>query len=224
MKKFTTESIEKRATNTKNNNHKKEIEKQKMIQEIKEESKNMLLPNLKEKMQETTNQIIKLLKEKDINNIQIMSIIAKGSLLENALGRSVGYTAQELSIGFDLYLDMINKINEIKPFPPTIESYCNFMGISKTTYDNYLVDADRKDVMNFIHSYLLGVLATGGLTGELREISSIFIQKHMGKTEQTQPIVVEHKKITNIEEIQEKLASLKKDNIIDASYNEKEDI
>lgn len=224
MKKFKPESIEKRASVTKKNNDEKEMQKQKLIQKIKDESKEMLLPNLKEKMQETTDMIVKLLKEKDLSNIQIMSMIAKGSLLENTLGRSVGYTAQELSIGFDLYLDMINKINEIKPFPPTIESFCNFMGIGKTTYDNYLVDADRKDVMNYIQSYLLGVLATGGLTGELREISSIYLQKSMGKTEQTQPIIVEHKKLTNIEEIQEKLASLKKDNIIDASYNEKEDI
>ena len=222
MKKFKQESIDKRINNTKENNHKKELAKQKLIQDIKEESKNMLLPNLKEKMIATTDLIVNLLKEKDLNNIQIMSMIAKGSLLENALGGNVGYTAQELKIGFDLYLDMINKINEIKPFPPTVESFCNFMGISKTTYDNYLVDFERKDIMSFIHSYLLGVLATGGLTGEMREISSIFIQKHMGKTEQTQPIVVEHKKVTNIDEIQQKLASLKKENIIDADYNEKE--
>lgn len=222
MKKFKQESIDKRINNTKENNHKKELAKQKLIQEIKEESKNMLLPNLKEKMIATTDLIVNLLKEKDLNNIQIMSMIAKGSLLENALGGNVGYTPQELKIGFDLYLDMINKINEIKPFPPTVESFCNFMGISKTTYDNYLVDFERKDIMSFIHSYLLGVLATGGLTGEMREISSIFIQKHMGKTEQTQPIVVEHKKVANIDEIQQKLASLKKDNIIDAKYEEKE--
>lgn len=222
MKKFKQESIDKRINNTKENNHKKELAKQKLIQDIKEESKNMLLPNLKEKMIATTDLIVNLLKEKDLNNIQIMSMIAKGSLLENALGGNVGYTPQELKIGFDLYLDMINKINEIKPFPPTVESFCNFMGISKTTYDNYLVDFERKDIMSFIHSYLLGVLATGGLTGEMREISSIFIQKHMGKTEQTQPIVVEHKKVTNIDEIQQKLASLKKENIIDADYNEKE--
>jgi len=222
MKKFKQESIDKRINNTKENNHKKELAKQKLIQDIKEESKNMLLPNLKEKMIATTDLIVNLLKEKGLNNIQIMSMIAKGSLLENALGGNVGYTPQELKIGFDLYLDMINKINEIKPFPPTVESFCNFMGISKTTYDNYLVDFERKDIMSFIHSYLLGVLATGGLTGEMREISSIFIQKHMGKTEQTQPIVVEHKKVTNIDEIQQKLASLKKENIIDANYNEKE--
>lgn len=222
MKKFKPESIEKRVKNNKENNHKKELAKQELVEQIKEESKQMLLPNLKEKMQETTDMIVNLLKEKDLNNIQIMSMIAKGSLLDSVLGGNISYTPQELRIGFDLYLDMINKINEIKPFPPTVESYCNFMGISKATYDSYLTNYEKKDVMNYIQSYLLGVLATSSLTGELKEISSIYQQKALGKVEQVQPIVVEHKKVTDINEIQQKLASLKKDNIIDAQYNEKE--
>jgi len=220
VKKFSPESIEKRVNATKKNNDKKEIEKQKLVKEIREESKNMLLPNLKKKMEETTELIVNLLNKKDINNIQIMSYIARGSLLENALGRYVSYTPQEIGIGFDLYLDMINKINEIKSFPPTVESFANFMGISRTTYNDWLVDSEKKDVMNYIHSYLLGVLATSSLTGETKEISSIYLQKAMGKTEQVQPIVVEHKKVANIDEIQEKLAHLKKDNIIDAEYTE----
>ena len=219
---FKPESIQKRVANTKANNDRKEMEKQKLVQEIREESKNMLLPNLKEKMEKTTDLIVNLLQKKDLSNIQIMSYIAKGSLLETALGRCVSYTPQEISIGFDLYLEMINKINEIKPFPPTVESFASFIGISRETYNTWLTDSDRKDVMNFIHSYLLGVLATGSLTGEIKEISSIYQQKAMGKSEITQPIVVEHKKMTNIDEIQEKLASLKHDNIIDADYNEKE--
>ena len=218
-KKITQENIDRRVASAKANQDKKEIEKQKLIQEIKDESKSMLLPNLKEKMQGITTQIITLLKEKDINNIQIMSIIAKGSLLENALGRSVGYTPQELSVGFDLYLDMINKINEI---PPTVESFANFMGISRSTYNDYLIDNDRKDIMNFIHSYLLGVLATSSLTGETKEISSIYLQKSMGKVEQTQPIIIEHKKMANIDDINRRLADLSKDNIIDAEYEENE--
>lgn len=222
MREVKPESIKKRVASKKKNDDKKEMEKQKLIQEIKQESKNMLLPNLKEKMQGITNEIITLLKDKDINNIQIMSIIAKGSLLENTLGRSVGYTPQELSVGFDLYLDMINKINEIKPFPPTVESFSNFMGISRDTYNNYLIDTDRKDIMNYIHSYLLGVLATSSLTGETKEISSIYLQKSMGKVEQTQPIIVEHKKMANIDDINKRLADLSKDNIINAEYVEKD--
>ena len=224
MKKFKPEDIEKRVNSTKKNKDEKEIATQKMIQEIKEESKEMLLPNLKQKMEETTNLILNLLnKNKDLNNIQIMSYIAKGSLLETALGRGVSYTPQEISIGFDLYLDMINKINEIKDFPPTVESFASFMGISRETYNNWLIDSERKDVMNFIHSYLLGVLATSSLTGEMKEISSIYLQKAMGKTEQVQPIVMEYKKTLDIDEIKEKLNHLKKDKIIEAKYEDKED-
>ena len=58
-----------------------------------------------------------------------MSLISKGSLRETALGGNMEYTSQEIRAGFDLYLDMILKINEIKPFPPTIESFTNFMGV-----------------------------------------------------------------------------------------------
>ena len=221
MKKFTEETINKRKKNLIENNDKKEMEKQALINEIQEKSKSLLLPNLKEKVIDTTNKIVEILKNKDISNIQIMSLIAKGSLLEDALGGRLSYTSQELKIGFDLYLDMINKINDIKPFPPTVESFANFMGISRETYNNYLVDPDRRDVMNFIHSYLLGVLATSTLTGELKEISGIYLQKAMGKVEQVQPIVVEHKKATDIDDINRRLEQLKP--IIDAEYNEKRD-
>ena len=222
MKKFKKEDIDKRVESFKNGYDKKEITKQKLINEIKEESKEMLLPNLKDKMQKTGDLIVDMLKKKEVNNIQIMSMIAKASLLDTALAGGVSYTPQELRIGFDLYLDMINRINEIKLFPPTIESFTAFMGISRETYNNYLVDYERKDVMNYIHSYLLGMLATSSLTGEVREISSIYLQKSMGKIEQIQPIVVEHKKIADINEIQEKLKSLRNENIIEASYDEKE--
>ena len=221
MKKFSDETISKRKKNLIENNDKKEMEKQELINEIQEKSKSMLLPNLKEKIIDTTNKIVEILKDKDISNIQIMSLIAKGSLLEDVLGGRVSYTSQELKIGFDLYLDMINKINDIKPFPPTVESFANFMGISRETYNNYLVDPDRREVMNFIHSYLLGVLATSTLTGELKEISGIYLQKAMGKVEQVQPIVVEHKKATDIDDINRRLEQLKP--IIDADYNEKRD-
>ena len=219
MKKGNREVVNKRVKTTIENNDKKEIAKQELIKELQEKTKEMLLPNLKEKMKETTDKIIGILNKKDISNIQIMSLIAKGSLLENILGGNISYTSQELKIGFDLYLDMINKINEIKSFPPTVESFANFMGISRDTYNNYLIDPDRREVMNFIHSYLLGVLATSTLTGEVKEISGIYLQKAMGKVEQVQPIVVEHKKSTDIEDINKRLEQLKP--IIEADYNEK---
>lgn len=202
-------------------NHEKKVAQQDLIKSIQKESKDKLLPELKSKMKETTKLITNLIKEKDINNIQIMSLISKGSLRETALGGNMEYTSQEIRAGFDLYLDMILKINEIKPFPPTIESFTNFMGVSRTEFSKWLVDIDRKSVAEYINSYLTGVLATGSLTGDLKEVSSIYIQKTMGKVEQTAPTVIEHKKVTDVSEIQEQIAMLKKDKVIDADWEEK---
>ena len=197
---------------------------QNLIKSIQKSSKQDLLPSLKTKMEETTNLIVNLLNERgedNVNNIQIMSLISKGSLRETALGGNIEYTAQEIKAGFDLYLDMILKINEIKSFPPTIESFTNFMGISRVEFGNWLVDIDRKSVAEYINSYLTGVLATGSLTGDLKEVSSIYIQKTMGKIEQTAPTIIEHKKTTDVSEIQEQIAMLKKSNVIDAEWEEK---
>jgi hypothetical protein len=202
--------------------HNKKVAQENLIKSIQTQSKNDLLPDLRKKMQETTNLILNILQDKkDISNIQIMSLISKGSLRETALGGNIEYTAQEIRAGFDLYLDMILKINEIKPFPPTIESFTNFMGVSRSEFSNWLVDIDRKSVAEYINSYLTGILATGSLTGDLKEVSSIYIQKTMGKVEQTAPTIIEHKKVTDVNEIQEQIAMLKKDNIIDAEWEEK---
>lgn len=207
-------------------NHDKKVAQQDLIKAIQKSSKQDLLPELKTKMEETTNLIVKLLNERGedcVNNIQIMSLISKGSLRETALGGNIEYTAQEIKAGFDLYLDMILKINEIKSFPPTIESFTNFMGISRMEFSNWLVDIDRKSVAEYINSYLTGVLATGSLTGDLKEVSSIYIQKTMGKVEQTAPTIIEHKKVTDISEIQNQIDMLKKGNsIIDAEWEEKD--
>lgn len=204
---------------------KKIREKQQLINQIKEESKEKLIPTLKEKTNELTNYIIELLKnkgEEKVNNIQIMSLIAQRSMLEVANVGNITYTPQEIMLGFNLYLEMINKINEIKKFPPTVESFSIFMGISRTTYNNWLVDPDKREVMDYIHSYLLGVLATGGLMGEVREISAMYLQKTMGKVEAQQPIVVKHEKVTDINDINKQLEALKRDNIIEAEFEEVE--
>ena len=210
---------------TRKNKEKKIQEKEQLVNKIREETKEKLLPTLKEKTNELTNYIVELLKnkgEEKVNNIQIMSLIAQRSMLEVANVGNITYTPQEIMLGFNLYLEMINKINEIKKFPPTVESFSIFMGISRSTYNNWLVDPDKRKVMDYIHSYLLGVLATGGLMGEVREISAMYLQKTMGKIEAQQPIVVKHEKATDVEDINRQLEALKRDNIIEAEFEEVE--
>ena len=225
-KQVKTNKENKRQISFKQNRDKKEIEKQELVKKIQEESKSKLLPTLKEKTKQATDYIVGLLNEKGeerVNNIQIMSIIAQRSMLDIANAGNITYTPQEILIGFNLYLEMINKINEIKKFPPTVESFAIFMGISRTTYNNWLVDIDKKEVMDYIHSYLLGMLATSTLTGEVREISGMFLQKTMGKVEQQQPIMIKHEVNIDEADIRKQLDALKKNNIIDAQYVEVED-
>ena len=212
----TEEQIQKIKESNRENREKKIQDREQLVNQIREESKEKLLPTLKKKTTELTNYIIELLKnkgEEKVNNIQIMSLIAQRSMLEVANVGNITYTPQEIMLGFNLYLEMINKINEIKKFPPTVESFSIFMGISRSTYNNWLVDPDKREVMDYIHSYLLGVLATGGLMGEVREISAMYLQ---------QPIVVKHEKATDVEDINRQLEALKRDNVIDADWTEKD--
>ena len=221
----TEESIQKQSMSYSKNKEKKIQEQEQLVNKIREESKEKLLPTLKEKTTELTNYIVDLLKnkgEEKVNNIQIMSLIAQRSMLEVANVGNITYTPQEIMLGFNLYLDMINKINEIKKFAPTVESFSIFMGISRSIYNNWLVDPDKREVMDYIHSYLLGVLATGGLMGEVREISAMYLQKTMGKVEAQQPIVVKHEKATDIDGINKQLEALKRDKIIDGEWVEKD--
>nr|DAR26659.1 MAG TPA: DNA-packaging protein small subunit [Bacteriophage sp.] len=221
----TEEHLKKIKEVNKEHREKKIREKEKLINQIQTTSKEQLLPTLKSKTNELTNYIVDLLKnkgEEKVNNIQIMSLIAQRSMLEVANVGNITYTPQEIMLGFNLYLDMINKINEIKKFPPTVESFSIFMGISRTTYNNWLVDPDKREVMDYIHSYLLGVLATGGLIGEVREISAMYLQKTMGKVEAQQPIVVKHEKVIDVDDINRQLEALKRGNVIDAEFEEVE--
>ena len=85
-----------------------------------------------------------------------------------------------------------------------------------------LLDPNKKDVMDYIHSYLLGMLATSALTGEVREISAMYQQKVMGKVEAQQPMVVKHEVTVDETDIRKQLEALKKENIIEAEYVEVE--
>lgn len=227
MKIKSNESELKRQKTVKKNKDKEEIVKQELVKQIQEETKELLLPTLQEKSVELSNKIVELLQNKGkdkINNTQILSMIARKSINEIAMNTyQISYTPQEIQIGFNLYLDMVNRINEIKPFPATPESFSLFMGVSYDCYKLWLVDSDKKQIMDYINSYMLGTLSAGGLTGELREISAMYQQKVLGKVEQTNPVVVKHELEVDIDTMQKQLNALKKDKIIEAEWKEKND-
>lgn len=204
---------------------KTETQKREMAKKIQEETKEMLLPTVRHKM----NEVSKLISEKisDNNGLtvsQILPLITKRSTADIATIQNKSYTSYELGEALNIYIDMIAKINKVCKFPPSKGSFCALLGISRKTYDNYMCDPDKINIMGIIDDYITTTVLTSAQLGELREISSMFTLKTQhGFVEAQAPMVIEHKKTTDIEAINAQLEALKGNKIIEAEYVEVKD-
>lgn len=198
---------------------------QKIVEEVFKTTKEQMLPSIRAKAEEVSQYLEKVLKEKDVNGLtatKIMPLIAKRSLNDIAITNKT-FTPQELAIAFNIYVDMIDKINNYTKFPPNKGSFCQMLGISRSTYDNYMQDVEKCEIMRIIDDYITTTILTSSQVGELREITSMFtLKSNHGFVETTAPIVIEHQKTSNIEDIKERLQSIK-GNVIEAEYKEKID-
>lgn len=204
---------------------KEKIAKQELAKKVQEETKDLLLPSIRNKM----NEVAEVIKEKVSSNngltiSQILPLITKRSTSDIATIQNKSYTSYELGEALNIYMEMIAKINTICKFPPSKGSFCALLGISRKTYDNYMVDPDKIDIMGIIDDYITTSVLTSAQLGELREISSMFTLKSQhGFVEASAPVVIEHKKEVPIDDIQKQLQALKKDGtIIDADWEEKD--
>lgn len=226
MKKNRLEESElKRQKSFRETKEKEERAKQELAKKVQEETKDLLLPTIRNKM----NEVAEVIKEKVSSNngltiSQILPLITKRSTSDIATIQNKSYTSYELGEALNIYMEMIAKINTICKFPPSKGSFCALLGISRKTYDNYMVDPDKIDIMGIIDDYITTSVLTSAQLGELREISSMFTLKSQhGFVEASAPVVIEHKKEVPIDDIQKQLQALKRDGtIIDAEWEEKE--
>lgn len=223
-KKIKEESKKKMSATHIANNDRIEIEKQNLAKKIQEETKQLLLPTIREKM----NNVAEIIKSRISDNkgltvAQILPLITKRSTSDIATIQNKTYTAYELGEALNIYIDMIAEINKVCKFPPSKGSFCALLGITTKTYDNYMVDPNKIDVMGLIDNYITTSKLTSSQLGELREISTIFeLKAQHGFVEQQAPMVIEHKKTTDIDAINAQLDALKGSKIIDAEYEENE--
>lgn len=206
-----------------NENKEKEMQaKQEIIEKVQEETKNMLLPTIKEKM----NEVAEVIKEKVSSNngltiSQILPLITKRSTSDIATIQNKSYTPYELGEALNIYMQMVAKINTICKFPASKGSFCALLGISRKTYDNYMVDPEKMDIMGIIDDYITTSVLTSAQLGELREISSMFTLKSQhGFVEASAPVIIEHKKEVPVDDIQAQLNALKRDGVIEAEFEE----
>lgn len=224
VKTNTKEAELKRQKSFKENREKKQREKEELIKKVQEETKELLLPSIRNKM----NEVAEVIQEKVSNNngltiSQILPLITKRSTSDIATIQNKSYTPYELGEALNIYMEMVAGINTICKFPPSKGSFCALLGISRKTYDNYMCDPEKIDIMGIIDDYITTSVLTSAQLGELREISSMFTLKSQhGFVEASAPVVIEHKKETNIDEIQNQLSALKRDKVIDADWEEKD--
>lgn len=206
------------------NNDINKIKQIELVNEIKEKTKDLLLPSIHKKMES----VAELIKEKVSNNngltvSQILPLITKRSREDIACIQNKTYTSYELGEALNIYIDMIAEINKICKFPPSKGSFCALLGITRKTYDNYLCDPGKVDVMGLIDDYITTTALTSAQLRELDSITTMFsLKAQHGFVEAQAPMVIEHKKTTDIDTINAQLEALKGNKIIEADYEESE--
>lgn len=106
-------------------------------------------------------------------------------------GLSPVYSADELSVAFDFYVDCVEKLNETAPYPPKIEDFCRMINISRKTFDRYQnssSDENMRNVCDKIQDYCVARITDGAFSGEFEKIYAMFHQKSSNKQRDNDPV------------------------------------
>lgn len=206
--------------------HKKKINNQDIVRDIQKVTQENLLPNIKNKALEVSQYIeeeAKRINESNgLTSTQILNVITNRSASDIATAGNKSYTPQELAIALNIYIKMMSDINKYVKMPPSKASFCLLLGIGTQTYNNYLVDSEKADIMNIIDTYITGAKLSSAQTGELREISTIFeLKASHSFVEAQNPVVIKHETKMNIDDIRNQLKEMKRGKVVEANYEEK---
>ena len=104
---------------------------------------------------------------------------------------SPAYTADELALAFDFYVECVKKLNEISAYTPKIEDFCRMINISKSAFNRYQrnsSDENMRELCEKIQDYCVAKIADGALTGRLEKVYSIFHQKSSNNQRDNEPV------------------------------------
>lgn len=201
--------------------HQQKVANQDIVRDIQKAAKEMLLPTIKEKAEEVSKYIEETVKKDGtgfgLTSTQIFEVITKRSVSDIATVGNKSYTPQELAIALNIYIEMMAKINKEVKMPPSKSSFCLLLGIGTETYNNYMVDPERTNIMNIIDTYITGAQLTSAQTGELKEISTMFnLKAQHGFVEAQNPIVIQHETKVDVDDIRHQLNEMKRGRVTDA--------
>lgn len=119
-------------------------------------------------------------------------------ILDNVLA-PIGFFKERIGKKFEvedfvetwkLFCFLCKEINEKTIFVPTINTFCNFMNISKVSFDNILEEkTERGEICRYIKDTLADRLMQGMLENKIAAIPGIFIAKaNYGMRDNEQPV------------------------------------
>ncbi|MFA5407681.1 MAG: hypothetical protein WC343_02805 [Bacilli bacterium] len=204
----------------KESQHKKKILKNDITEKVFEETKNQLIPTIKEKVNKITEYLESINETKGLSATQLTPIFASRSIDDMLTVNHKTYTEEELAIAFNEYVKMVAKINEYTKFVPTKKNFCLFLGISSHTYNSYLTNPDKAEITQIIDDYITDTMLTSAQYKEIDNITTMFRSKaEHGMIEAQAPTIIKHERIVNLEEINKRLAQDSK--VINAEFSEK---
>lgn len=105
-----------------------------------------------------------------INNYFFKSIVPLGSKIP-------AYSAEQIAMAFDYYMDIITNINvHIGNYPTSLTTFCKFLGISMSTLRNYRnsEDMDMRNIVEKIYDQIGEENLTMSQMGVAKEKSTLF--------------------------------------------------
>lgn len=108
-------------------------------------------------------------------------------------GFSPAYSADEMALAFDFYVQCSQELNKTSSYIPKIEDFCRLINISKSTFEKYQTsssDENMREVCNKIQDYCVARTADSAFASKDKAIVtySIFHQKASNKQRDNDPV------------------------------------
>ena len=128
------------------------------------------------------------------------------------------YSADEMALAFDFYVDCVKKLNKISAYTPKIEDFCRLINISKNAFGRYQrnsPDENMREMCDKIQDYCVARTADGAFTGRLDNKYAMFHQKASNNQRDNDPVqnnfLIQNNTIMSEEEFKELANKLSND-------------
>lgn len=115
------------------------------------------------------------------------------SPLIKVAGFSPAYSADEIALAFDFYVQCSQELNKTSCYIPKIEDFCRMVNISKSTFEKYQTsssDENMREVCNKVQDYCVARTADSAFSSKDKAFVtfSIFHQKASNKQRDNDPV------------------------------------